>query len=252
MKRETLDNAVPRPLGGRADGRTALDEKKREGKKFASCGGQNDHRKDKDDSATSDGTQKQPWQIQVFRELLLRDELLNVAEPDVADLAASLVSLRPPRKSGNNRGATHYGTASPHEPCQPLKTLPFVLAALSARGRSQAPPDQDSGDHSARQYLSTPRVNDAAAVPLELHTDTVAAAGVAGPLGSPRLQRPAQEQHDRHLAALRSLLSAQALHRTAVVQQEHWQTHDAHLVDTRLRQGRVRRLRAPKMASYEA
>ena len=239
MKRETLDNAVPRPLGGRADGRTAivrarsaLDEKTREGKKFASCGGQNDHRKDKDDSATSDGTQKQPWQIQVFRELLLRDELLNVAEPDVADLAASLVSLRPPRKSGNNRDATHYGTASPHEPCQPLKTLPFVLAALSARGRSQAPPDQDSGDHSARQYLSTPRVNDAAAVPLELHTDTVAAAGVAGPLGSPRLQRPAQEQHDRHLAALRSLLSAQ--------------------VDTRLRQGRVRRLRAPKMASYEA
>lgn len=251
MKRETLDNAVPRPADGRTAivrARSAPDEKP---------GEQNDHRKDKEDSATSERTQKQPWQIQVLRELLLRDELLNVAEPDVAasgapDLAASLGSLRPPRKSGNNRGATHYGTASPHEPCQPLKPLPFVLAALSARGQSPAPPDQDSGDHSARQYLSTPRVNDAAAVPLELHTDTVAAAGVAGPLGSPRLQRPAQEQHDRHLAALRSLLSAQALHRTAVVQQEHWQTHDAHLVDTRLRQGRVRRLRAPKMASYEA
>jgi hypothetical protein len=71
-------------------------------------------------------------------------------------------------------------------------------------------------------------------------------------LGSPRLQQPAKEQHDRPLAALRFLLSAQALHRTAVVQQEHWQTHDAHLVDTRLRQGRVRRLRARKVSSYDA
>lgn len=113
--------------------------------------------------------------------------------------------------------------------------------------------DQDSGDHKVSEYLSAPRVNDAAAAPSEQLNNTVAAAGVEGPLVSPRLQRPAHEQHYRALAALRSLLSAQELHRTTVVEQEHGQTHDAHLVEMRLRQGRVRRLRALKMASsYDA